>query len=196
MNWVQENLLSIYAAIVGTIALFLNFGRFWMMRQKSIRKLKVESIIDQRAQEQLDELAKPEDIFSGRGNLVGPIYKVTVINVSHSSMHIDDVGILIRDGRGKSKIQAYVRSGSHGFLSHVEDAGGEDIPAGAKKSFSVWLGSKPTIPELIGCYVISQMGKEYRGKHYSNGQTLAVPNIIDEEPNNAISADAKSRAAE
>ena len=186
MDWVQENLLSIYAAVVGTIALFLNFGRFWMMRQKSIRKLKVQSKIDSQAQSRLDELGKPKDKFSGRGNLVGPIYKVTVINVSHSSMHVDDVGLIIRDGKKKIKIKAYVRSGSQGFLSHIEEAGGEDIAAGAKKSFSIWLGSSPVIPKVVGCYVISQMGKEYKGKHQENGQSLSVPEIPEDEPNKSM----------
>lgn len=194
MDWVQENLLSIYAAIVGTIALFLNFGRFWMMRQKSIRKLKVESKIDSQAQSRLDELGKPKDMFSGRENLVGPIYKITVINVSHSSMHVDDVGLLILDGKKKRKIQAYVRSSSQGFLSHIEEAGGEDIAAGAKKSFSIWLGSNPVISEIIGCYVISQMGKEYKGKHHQNGQVLTVPEIPEDEPNKSMQPTASASA--
>src|SRR5690606_6843732 len=111
MDWIQENLLAIYAAIVGTIALFLNFGRFWMMRQKSLRKLKVESKIDGQAQERLDELGKPNDLFNSRGSLVGPIYKVTVINVSHVSMHVDDVGLLVKEGKSKVKLPVYVRSG-------------------------------------------------------------------------------------
>ncbi|MFB2649100.1 hypothetical protein [Shewanella mangrovisoli] len=194
MDWVQENLLSIYAAIVGTIALFLNFGRFWMMWQKSIRKLKVESKIAKDAQNLLDELAKPKDIYSNRGSLVGPIYKVTVINVSHSSMHIDDVGLIIRDGKKKTKIQAYVRSGSHGFLSHLEEAGGENIAAGAKKTFSIWLRSNPVIPEILGCYVTSQMGKEYRGKHSQNGQVLMVPEIPEDEPNKSMQPTANASA--
>lgn len=181
MDWMQENLLAIYAAIVGTIALFLNFGRFWMMRQKSIRKLKVESKIDSKAQDLLDELGKPKDIFSNRGMLVGPIYKITVINVSYISIHVDDVGLYIKEGGKLIKLPAYVRNGSHGFLSTIERAGGEDIAPGAKKSFSIWLDSEPVIPEIAGCYAISQIGKEYKGKHNKNRQALIVPEIPKDE---------------
>lgn len=194
MDWIQENLLAIYAAVVGTIALFLNFGRFWMMRQKSIRTLKVESKIDGQAQERLDELGKPKDIFNSRGSLVGPIYKVTVINVSHVSMHVDDVGLVIKEGKNKVRLPVYVRSGSHGFLSHIEAAGGEDIAPGAKKSFSIWLGSEPVIPEIVGCYAVSQMGKEFKGKHNPNGQVLTVPEIPKDEPNNSMQPTANAPA--
>lgn len=56
-------------------------------------------------------------------------------------MHVDCVGLLILDGKKKSKIQAFVKSGSQRFLSNIEDAdaGGEGIAAGAKKLFSIWL---------------------------------------------------------
>ena len=179
--WIQDNLLSLYGAVVGTVALILNFGRFWMMRNKGKRKLKVRSEIDKSAQAHLDEFAKPKDVFSNRGNLVGPIYKVKVINISHTQMHIDDAGLIIRTGRKKEKIQAYIRSGSHGFLSHIEDAGGVDIAPGSRESFSIWLGSEPQIPKVIGCYVVDQMGKEFTGRHYSNGQVLSVPELQLEE---------------
>ena len=183
MAWIQDNLLAVYAAIVGTVALLLNFGRFWLMRQKSIRKLNVESKIDGQAQVRLDEPGKPNDIFNSRGSLLGPIYKVTVINVSHASMHIDDAGLFVKEGKSKVKLKAYVRSGSHGFLSHIEEAGGEDIAPGARKTFSVWLGSEPVIPEIVGCYAVSQIGKQFMGKHHSNGQVLTVPEISRDEHN-------------
>ena len=194
MDWIQDNLLAIYAAIVGTVALFLNFGRFWLMRQKSIRKLKVESKIDGQAQERLDELGKPNDIFNSRGSLVGPIYKVIVINVSHVSMHVDDVGLFVKEGKSKVKLKAYVRSGNHGFLSHIEEAGGEDIAPGARKTFSVWLGSEPVIPEIVGCYAVSQMGEEFMGKHHSNGQVLTVSEIPRNEPNKPMQPTANASA--
>ncbi|WP_370209696.1 hypothetical protein [Alloalcanivorax venustensis] len=194
MDWVQENLLAIYAAVVGTIALFLNFGRFWMMRQKSIRKLKVASKIDSQAQERLDDLRKPKDIFDGPGSLVGPIYKVTVINVSHVSMHVDDVGLLVQEGKSKVRLPAYVRHGSHGFLSYIEDAGGEDIAPGAKKTFSIWLGIEPVIPRIIGCYAVSQMGKVFKGKHNPNGQVLIISEIPKGESNKSIQPTATASA--
>lgn len=182
MNWIQENLLSLYAAIVGTIALLLNFGRLWIMYQKSNRKLKVESSIDKSAQNRLDDLAKPKDIYSGSGNLVGPIYKVTVINSSHVSMHIHDVGLTVMTSKGKKILQALVRNGSHGFLSHLDEVGGEDLPAGSRKSYSIWLNSEPVLPNIINCYVIDQMGKKYKGKYDAGGQVLTIPEIT-EEPN-------------
>ena len=130
MIWIQENLLALYAAVVGTIALFLNFGRFWIMYQKGNRKLKVESSIDKSAQKNLDELMEKKNSYRSQGALHGPIYQVTVINSSHVDMHIHDVGLIIKTKDGKDRIKVYVSTGSYGFMSHLDDCGGEDIPAG------------------------------------------------------------------
>ena len=177
MNWIRDNLLSLYGAIVGTIALFLNFGGFWIAYKKSLRKLTVESSIDEYAQGKLDELAKPKDAYGCGSTLCGPIYKITVINACHVQMHVFDVGVTAKSAQGEQKLQALVRSGSNGFLSRLNDIGGEDIPAGARKTFDVWLSSKPEIPHVVGCYVVDQMGKEYKGKHTTRGQVLNVANL-------------------
>lgn len=193
MEWIQSNLLALYGAIVGTIALFLNFGRFWIMYQKSKRKLKVEARIDGRAQEQLDSLEKPSNGFSSGGSLCGPIYKVDVINTSHLKMHIHDVGLYIKAEKGKEKLKVYVRGGH--FLRHLDDGGGINIAAGSRDSFSVYLQSEfPKIPKIVGCYVVDQLGKEYRGKFKDNGQSLREP-VPYKEPNNSSQQDASKAGA-
>jgi len=175
MNWIQENLLALYGAIVGTTALLLSFGRFWLMYQNIARKLKVASTIDSKAQKRLDELAKPPDIFSGPRPICGPIYRVTVTNPSHVAMHINDVGLMVMNGKKKSKLKAYIHSGSHNFLYHLDDAGGDDLPAGAKKSYSVWLSGDPKIPDIVCCYAEDQLGRIFKGRHTPDSQILTVP---------------------
>lgn len=88
MDWLNENYLALYGAVVGTIALCLNFGRFWMLYQKSVRKLKVSAKVGDDAQRHINEAQKTDE-FSG--NLCGPVYKVTVVNPSHTPIHIQDV---------------------------------------------------------------------------------------------------------
>ncbi|WP_280566863.1 hypothetical protein [Chromohalobacter sp. 296-RDG] len=193
MEWVQENWLAIYGAIVGTIALALNFGRFWLMLQRGRRTLKVESTVSEQAQRHLDQLAKPEDPFA-RGSLLGPIFDVTVINCSHVSMHIHDVGVEVDEAEGKRAVQALVRSGSHGFLSPLAKSGGDDLPAGSRRSYPIWLKRSYTLPKVIGCYVIDQTGKRYKGKFKSVGEELVVPDKPEEpkksmQPTGNTSAD-------
>lgn len=174
MEWFQENWLAAYAAIVGTVALALNFGRFWLMFQRGRRTLKVESTVSEQAQRQLDQLAKPEEPFSS-GSLLGPIFDVTVINCSHVSMHIHDVGVEVVDAEGKKTIQALMRSGSHGYLSSLTKSGGDDLPAGARRSYPIWLNRSYILPKVVGCYVVDQTGKRYKGKFRSVGEELIVP---------------------
>jgi len=191
MDWINNNLLALYGAIVGTIALILNFGRFLIMYQKSKRKLKVESSIHENAQKTLDALANPPNGWTGgTGSLCGPIYVVNVINTSHVQMHINDAGIIIKDRSGRSKIEALVR-GSH-FLSNLEESGGENIAPGSRKSFMVWLKKDSIdIPEIVGCYVADQLGNEYKGKHHQENIVLSVPKM----PKNSSQQDAEKAGA-
>jgi len=176
MIWIQENILALYGAIVGTVALFLNFGRFWFMYQKNKRKLKVVSRIDKGAQDRLASLEKPDGGLSSRGALCGPIYKVDVINTSHLQMHIHDAGIIFETSSGKEKIKVLVRG--ERFLNDLDESGGKNIPAGSRESFSVWLKSDGiTIPKVVGCYVEDQLGKEYKGKHEACGIVLRQPTV-------------------
>ncbi len=179
-EWIQQNAIAIYGAIVGTIALFLNLGRFLLMYQKSIRKLKVESTIDSRAQELINDAINPRSIF-GTGSererdpnsLIGPIYTVTVRNVSHVDMHIHDVGLIINEQGTKNKKPALIR-GRH-FLQDLASSGGDDISAGASKTYNIWLKAEVEIPDICGCYVVDKLNKEYSGKHHSNNIALQVP---------------------
>ena len=186
MSWIQDNLLALYAAIVGTIALFLNFGRFWLMLQKYNRKLKVNSTVINDARERLEELEKPSNGYCST-SLCGPLFTIDVINTSHVTMHIHDAGIVIKTNVGKEKIKVYIQA-KHG-LEHIERNGGIDMPAGSSKKFSIYLSvSNEMIPNIIGCYVIDQMGKEYSGKHDDKGFTLKQP-CIYQEPNKPLNRD-------
>lgn len=192
MEWVQDNWLAFYGAIVGTIALVLNFGRFWLMLQRGNRKLKVESTISEHAQQQLDQLSKPQEPFSS-GSLLGPIFDVIVINCSHVAMHVHDVGLEVIDSEGKRTIQALVRSGSHGFLSSLAKAGGDDLPAGSRRSYPIWLNRSYSLPKVVGCYVIDQTDKKYKGKFKSGGQNLTIPEN-QEQPNKSMQPTADASA--
>ncbi|MDS1864353.1 hypothetical protein QX220_22330 [Vibrio vulnificus] len=184
IQWLQDNAIAIYGAVVGTIALFLNLGRFWIMYQKSVRKLKVEYSISGSAQHQIDQAANPSDIFGERGHrdsdsLVGPIYKVTVRNVSHVSMHVHDVGLIIIGENGVEKHQALVRG--HGFLQRLTESGGDDIAAGSSKTYDVWIRGDLVLPNVKGCYVVDQLGKEYKGSNPKNSVELTIPELLKEQ---------------
>ncbi|HHF0554607.1 TPA: hypothetical protein ACPHT2_004306 [Vibrio antiquarius] len=178
MDWFNENYLALYGAIVGTIALFLNFGRFWMLYQKSVRKLKVSAKVGVDAQRHINE-AQKADKYSG--DLCGPVYKVTVVNPSHTSIHIQDVGLYI-DVEGKiERLKCYVRSNTQNFLEHMDNTSGEDLAAGSRRSYSVWISkeqAKYKLPKVIGSYVVDQMGKEYKGK-FDATTNIAIPSSTE-----------------
>ncbi|WP_040307479.1 hypothetical protein [Agarivorans albus] len=184
IQWLQANSIAVYGAVVGTIALFLNLGRFWIMYQKSARKLKVDYSVCESAQHQINVSVNPSDIFGARrerdeNSLVGPVYKVTVRNISHVSMHIHDVGLLIKTSNGIQNYQALVRG--HSFLQRLDEIGGDDIPAGSSKSYNVWLKGDLHLPEISGCYVIDQLGKQYKGSNPKKEIELTIPEIEEKK---------------
>ena len=108
-------------------------------------------------------------------------------------MHIHDAGIIVRNSRGKKKIRVHVRGNR--FLTHLDEIGGENISAGSRRSFSVWLTSDGiTIPEVVGCYVVDQLGKEYKGKHEASCIALRQPEVY-QEPKGASNKDAVNKGA-
>lgn len=170
MIWLQENLLSLYGAVIGTLALFLNFGRLFLTYQKSSRKLKVSSSIAKEAQKKIDEFSKARE--NNDGNILcGPIYVVNVLNKSHFSIHICDVGLEVKTSRQKTRKGARIME-KNGFLVHLSDTCGDTIPAGTKKSYYIWLEKNLEIPNIVGCYVEDQLGTVFKGKHFSNNQEL------------------------
>lgn len=186
-QWLETNAIAIYGAVVGTIALFLNVGRFWIMYQKTVRKLKVESTHSSSAQHQINaSIESPFDVSGNKSKgkpdpktLIGPLYKITVRNVSHNSMHIHDVGLLIKTENGKGKHNALVRGRS--YLQKLEDTGGDDLPAGSNKTYDVWISGDLKLPDILGCYVVDQLNKKYQGKHITNGMVLTVPEFDESQ---------------
>lgn len=176
-EWLQNNLLGVYGAVVGTIALFLNFGNFWLTYIKSIRKLSVKSSVENNAQEKINELGHPPG-HSGDHTIIGPVYKVVVTNISHIALHINDVGVIVNSPSGRKKLSARVIHGQHGFLSTISECGGKEISAGSSQSFSVFLERPFEICNVLSCYAVNQLGKEFKGKHISNTHKLTLPDNI------------------
>ena len=80
IQWIADNSLALYGALVGTIALLLNIGRFLITRKQQKRELFVSSHTTQRAQENLDRLLSSDDYALTMGEIDTPIYEVEVIS--------------------------------------------------------------------------------------------------------------------
>lgn len=182
--WLKENGLALYGAIVGTLALFLNVGRYWLMRQKVVRKLKVESSINKFAQSHIDKAKLGQNVEAWEGgNSVGPLYDITVKNISHVPMHIDEVGIIVRSSNLKRKERIRYHQMFHVTASSLGvDESEMDLSPGKKKTYSIRLKREGfEIPKVIGCYVVDHLGKEFTGKHSTGGTTLVMTKEASEE---------------
>lgn len=160
--------LATYGAVVGTIALILNF-------KKHSRKIKVKSCVCIDAQSNIDFLENPKEPLGRSGKILGPIYKVTVINPSHNTIHILEAGV-------ESKIKWYKKIAFKAYDSSNQFLSSElrniEFPPGTQKDFFVYLdfANPLIIPNIKNCYVIDQLNKKRYGSH-TNNIPLKVPTI-------------------
>lgn len=191
LGWIQNNALAIYGALVGTIALFVNFSRLWLMINQSKRIFKVSSVQHDHAQEELNKKDgyDPHDGIT----LIGPLYVVSVVNTGKVDVHIDDAGVWVKTSFfKKERLQASIRTADYQYFDTIPNVGGVSIPPGSKKSFDVYIKRYQEVKMVVRAYAIDQEGRESIGKHKKNGVLFNPCN----NPNKATAADAKSRAAE
>ncbi|NOH83716.1 hypothetical protein F0249_07815 [Vibrio sp. 03-59-1] len=161
LDWLAENTLSMYGAIVGTWALYLNFT-------KTRRKLIVSSYVDEGAQKQLNRVAdkiESEDMLGNRIDssppFVGPVYRVEVVNTCYQAMYIKQVGVEMRSLKKNIQITAEVLK--QGSLKSVGD---DMLQPGCSQQYYIYLdGKKPQLEQVVSCYVVDHLGKTYKGKH-------------------------------
>lgn len=59
----------------------------------------------------------------------------------------------------------------------MDNTSGEDLAAGSRRTYSVWLSkeqAKCKLPKVVASYVVDQMGKEYKGKFEATAN-IAIP---------------------
>jgi hypothetical protein len=160
-QWLADNLLAAYGAIVGTIALMLNLSKFAVDLRKDSVRLKVSGVrhpmFDGHAATLKQPLASDGD---GPNLLEG--YSVTVTNLGSIQAHIADVGVICRDGRTDS---ALVRQhSSRMILRSVPEIALEPLEPKSSRTFTVYLrrGHEPPIAEAF--YALDKTGKRWKTK--------------------------------
>lgn len=99
IQWLTENWLATYGALVGTIALTLNFTRFIHLRKRDTVQLKVSGEPHEHYEGQLHRLIEGrEKAVHERPSLV-EVYKVRITNKGSIPAHLEDAGVITKDGK-------------------------------------------------------------------------------------------------
>lgn len=165
VSFIQSNSISLYGAIVGTIALALNFMRYRHALNSSKIDLKVEIIEKMGKDAFLSFLDKQED-DGYRGSINSAItHTVKIRNISNVTAHIEDVWVENKDGK---EFKGTKRASNNQLIyMPVSELGGNlEIKPRSSISLSVFSeGSSGFINPKIA-FASDETGRKWKSKYY------------------------------
>ncbi len=154
--------LAIYGAIVGTIALILNFLRYRQAVHTNSVKLKVNYKKVKNFKENIISMQKGYDPLTGTGGSLAKIYEVEIQNLGSVVAYIEEVGIVCDNGE---KHIALVRdpsfSSSH-VLTTILNIKVDELKPKSAQTFYLYLNKSEELFEAKYAYVVDQTGKEWK----------------------------------
>jgi hypothetical protein len=135
-DWLSQNALAFYAAIVGTVALALNLRKYFYDRGKDQLRLTISCVEHAERAGNLERVsASRENDWDGPSMLPG--YLIKVINEGAVSAHIADVALVDARGRIESALVPY--PGQPNIYRTVREAPQEELVPRAARSFTIYL---------------------------------------------------------
>ncbi|MDP1871351.1 MAG: hypothetical protein Q8K61_06960 [Gallionella sp.] len=155
----QPQGLAIYGAITGTIALGINLFGYLHTRQKDKVQLTVECSEDENARSNLERMLKTENAPESERSSLESIYVVTVRNPGSVEAHIQEVGIVDKNG---SMHTALIQTRM--FLVDLSKAPKVTIEPKAMCKFKIYIRRGEPIFTPASCFVIDQQQKTWKQK--------------------------------
>lgn len=145
--------LAIYGALVGTIALILNFLRYKHALKQNDVKLKISYKKVEILEEDIKDLGKPFDPVTQEGGQCAKICEVTVQNIGNVNAYIKDISMINEDEQ-KANI----------ILLDISEVRRKPIEPKASRTFDMFIKNKEDICEIKYVIVIDQTGKVWKQK--------------------------------
>lgn len=162
-EWLNQNLLAVYGAIVGTLALVLNLSGLLHDVRKGAVRLRVQCRPHQDLKSSLTAHAATKTDDAADRRTFFEAYVVTVFNDGAVPAHLADAGVVCADHHVE---QALVSQplGSHLILRSVADARLEPIAPKSSETFTVYLRAGNDVFTPKRALVIDQTGKKWYGR--------------------------------
>ena len=158
--WIYQNWLALYGAVVGSIALLINFSRLLYTIKKDKIKLTLSVAPHPEKEKNIERLVATEENepWDDRPNLV-EIYKLTVRNIGNVDAHLEDAGIVCEKGKIHQVLVS--TSSNHCVLSNIPNSGLVQIQPKASKKLSVYLNRAENIFQVKKAFVVDSTGKKW-----------------------------------
>lgn len=145
--------LAIYGALVGTIALILNFLRYKHALKQNDVKLKISYKKVEILEEDIKDLGKPFDPVTQEGGQYAKICEVTVQNIGNVNAYINDISLINKD---EQKVNI--------ILLDIPEVRRKPMEPKASRTFDMYITNKEDICEIKYVIVIDQTSKEWKKK--------------------------------
>ena len=157
-EWISNNWLALYGAIVGTIALFINLFRFFHTLKKDNVKLNVSVSPHKNQKQNIDRLAQNADKPAYEKTNLAEVYVIKVRNVGNVNAFVEDVNLICKSGVERKALVSQ-NMGNSCILGEIKEI---DIAPKSSLDFNIYLrdGEDPFIP--LKAIVTDSTGKEWR----------------------------------
>lgn len=156
--------LATYAAIVGTLALLLNFLRFKHQSTKDKVKLNFSVNDHKDKEETIESMAIPaESLAPGTEMQIGSVYEVTIRNTGSVNAFIQDAGVIDEKGIKHSALTHYLLAGGY-VLGKIADVDEGPLVPKSSRSYDVHLRRGENVFQARRVFVVDGTGKEWSKK--------------------------------
>jgi len=161
-TWIAENWLALYAAIVGTIALTINFSRFIHAISKDKVKFKVVAEPHKNKTENIENLADPTVRELGGQHQMLPVYNIVVRNIGNVDGYIESAAVICNDKTKKHVSIPY--SNDPCRYGSIEQLGAVLVKPKSFIKMAVFLHRDELVFEAKKAEVIDSTGKKWKTK--------------------------------
>lgn len=157
-EWISNNWLALYGAIVGTVALLINLLRFFHTLKKDKVKLKVSVLPHENQKQNIERIAQNADKPIYDKTNLAEAYVIKVRNTGNVNAFIEDVNLICKAGVERKALVS--QNMSH--RSILRDIKEVDIAPKSSLNFNIYLrdGEKLFIPSKA--IVTDSTGKKWR----------------------------------
>ena len=162
-EWIANNWLAFYGAVVGTLALGINFSKFIHAINKD--KIKIRVSVSDHPQ----KLANIKLLKDGEDNEpldrinMAEVYIVTVRNIGNVNAHIDDAGVICTHEKSHSALVSSPTGGGC-ILVSISEAKLDPIAPKSSKKFSIYLQRGQECFEARRAFVVDSTGEKWLAK--------------------------------
>nr|MBS0019015.1 hypothetical protein [Gammaproteobacteria bacterium] len=160
-EWFSENWLAAYAALVGTVALGLNIGRFLYARKRDLIHLKVSGERHKNYEAQLQRLREGGDRQAWERPGLVEVYRVEISNTGSIPAHLRDAGVITKDGQSISVLTNVHNGKNPNHLVPLSASNASPIAPKSSQSYWVWLRVDQDPFDPVSYFAIDKTGKKW-----------------------------------